>query len=168
MCLLQQKRDWPYNAEAIMKGRKEPSGDRSPKRKLDIICGMMRQILAGLRACHNTGAVTAVCCMCIAGCHVQHNLQVNCAAALHDKDVRCLMWTLALQSANCTPEPSAYNCAICAGIVHRDVKPQNVIISEVDQCCKFIDLGAAADLRIGTNYIPNEFLLDPRYAPPQQ
>jgi serine/threonine protein kinase len=58
--------------------------------------------------------------------------------------------------------------ATCAGIIHRDVKPQNVIVSEVDQSCKFIDLGAAADLRIGTNYIPNEFLLDPRYAPPQQ
>lgn len=55
-----------------------------------------------------------------------------------------------------------------AGIVHRDVKPQNVMVSEVDRCIKFIDLGAAADLRIGTNYIPNEFLLDPRYAPPQQ
>lgn len=106
--LLQQKRDWPYNAEAVMKGRKQPSSNRSPKRKLDIIRGMIRQILVGLKACHNTG------------------------------------------------------------IVHRDVKPQNVIVSEVDQCCKFIDLGAAADLRIGTNYIPNEFLLDPRYAPPQQ
>ena len=33
---------------------------------------------------------------------------------------------------------------------------------------KLIDLGAAADLRIGINYIPNEYLLDPRYAPPQQ
>lgn len=33
---------------------------------------------------------------------------------------------------------------------------------------KLIDLGAAADLRIGINYVPNEFLLDPRYAPPQQ
>lgn len=31
-----------------------------------------------------------------------------------------------------------------------------------------IDLGAAADLRIGINYSPNEYLLDPRYAPPQQ
>jgi len=31
---------------------------------------------------------------------------------------------------------------------------------------KLIDLGAAADLRVGINYVPNEFLLDPRYAPP--
>jgi hypothetical protein len=31
-----------------------------------------------------------------------------------------------------------------------------------------IDMGAAADLRIGINYSPNEYLLDPRYAPPQQ
>lgn len=54
------------------------------------------------------------------------------------------------------------------GIVHRDVKPQNVVVSEPGQCCKLIDLGAAADLRIGINYIPDEYLLDPRYAPPQQ
>jgi len=52
--------------------------------------------------------------------------------------------------------------------VHRDIKPQNVIISQMHGCCKLIDLGAAADLRIGLNYIPDEFLLDPRYAPPQQ
>ncbi|KAI3467136.1 hypothetical protein Pfo_023799 [Paulownia fortunei] len=30
---------------------------------------------------------------------------------------------------------------------------------------KIIDLGAAADLRVGINYIPKEFLLDPRYFP---
>lgn len=54
------------------------------------------------------------------------------------------------------------------GIVHRDVKPQNCILSERDRTIKLIDLGAAADLRIGINYIPNEYLLDPRYAPPQQ
>ncbi len=54
------------------------------------------------------------------------------------------------------------------GIVHRDVKPQNVIISETDNKVKLIDMGAAADLRVGINYVPNEYLLDPRYAPPQQ
>jgi serine/threonine protein kinase len=54
------------------------------------------------------------------------------------------------------------------GIVHRDVKPQNMILSNKDQRIKLIDLGAAADLRIGINYEPNEYLLDPRYAPPQQ
>jgi hypothetical protein len=29
---------------------------------------------------------------------------------------------------------------------------------------KIIDLGAAADLRVGINYVPKEFLLDPRSA----
>lgn len=52
------------------------------------------------------------------------------------------------------------------GIVHRDVKPQNMILSK--KGIKMIDLGAAADLRIGINYVPNEYLLDPRYAPPEQ
>lgn len=27
---------------------------------------------------------------------------------------------------------------------------------------KLIDLGAAADLRVGINYVPNEYLMDPR------
>ena len=54
------------------------------------------------------------------------------------------------------------------GIVHRDVKPQNVLLSPRDRRVKLIDLGAAADLRIGVNYIPNEILLDPRFAPPER
>ncbi len=53
---------------------------------------------------------------------------------------------------------------LLAGIVHRDVKPQNCIVSERDKKIKLIDLGAAADLRIGINYAPNEYLLDPRWA----
>jgi len=52
--------------------------------------------------------------------------------------------------------------------VHRDIKPQNVILSERKARLVLIDLGAAADLRVGINYNPNEYLLDPRYAPPQQ
>ena len=52
------------------------------------------------------------------------------------------------------------------GIVHRDVKPQNMILSP--DGLRMIDLGAGADLRVGINYIPNEYLLDPRFAPPQQ
>jgi serine/threonine protein kinase len=42
------------------------------------------------------------------------------------------------------------------GIVHRDIKPQNMIFSEEGRRLKFIDLGAAADLRVGINYSPNE------------
>ena len=82
-----------------------------------------------------------------------------------------------------------------AGIVHRDIKPQNAILAtrgggraaaagagngsdggEGEGAgegaavgrLKLIDLGAAADLRIGINYAPSEYLMDPRYAPPQQ
>lgn len=54
------------------------------------------------------------------------------------------------------------------GIVHRDIKPQNVIFSEGARTFKIIDLGAATDLRVGINYIPKEFLLDPRYSAPEQ
>lgn len=54
------------------------------------------------------------------------------------------------------------------GIVHRDIKPQNIIFSEDSRTFKIIDLGAATDLRVGINYIPKEFLLDPRYTAPEQ
>ncbi|KAJ6982242.1 hypothetical protein NC653_025375 [Populus alba x Populus x berolinensis] len=54
------------------------------------------------------------------------------------------------------------------GTVHRDIKPQNIIFSEGSRTFKIIDLGAAADLRAGINYIPKEFLLDLRYAAPEQ
>ncbi|GBG70956.1 hypothetical protein CBR_g8256 [Chara braunii] len=54
------------------------------------------------------------------------------------------------------------------GIVHRDVKPQNLIFAEDTRQLRIIDLGAAADLRVGINYVPQEFLLDPRYAAPEQ
>ena len=55
-----------------------------------------------------------------------------------------------------------------AGVVHRDVKPLNLILSERERQFKLIDLGAAADLRNGTNYTPDESILDPSYCPPEQ
>jgi serine/threonine protein kinase len=48
------------------------------------------------------------------------------------------------------------------------VKPLNIIASERDGRLKLIDLGAAADLRTGTNYSPEESILDPMYCPPEQ
>ncbi len=55
-----------------------------------------------------------------------------------------------------------------AGLVHRDVKPMNIIFAEDEERFKLIDLGACADLRSGTNYIPDESILDPTYCPPEQ
>ena len=94
--------------------------------------------------CHNYAAAFSLCAL---QTHIQ-----TCSNSL-----RCTLQILeALKASHAT------------GIVHRDVKPQNVIISETDNKVKFIDMGAAADLRVGINYVPNEYLLDPRYAPPQQ
>ena len=38
-----------------MQGGAQPSSDRTPRRKMEIIRGMMKAILEGLKACHSTG-----------------------------------------------------------------------------------------------------------------
>ncbi|KXZ43807.1 hypothetical protein GPECTOR_80g167 [Gonium pectorale] len=55
-----------------------------------------------------------------------------------------------------------------AGLVHRDIKPLNIIFAEDVRRFKLIDLGACADLRSGTNYVPEESILDLNYCPPEQ
>jgi serine/threonine protein kinase len=55
-----------------------------------------------------------------------------------------------------------------AGLVHRDVKPLNLVLDEARRCFKLIDLGACADLRTGKNYAPDETILDPKYSPPEE
>lgn len=55
-----------------------------------------------------------------------------------------------------------------AGLVHRDIKPANLVFCDDERRFKLIDLGAAADLRTGTNYKPQETILDPLYCPPEE
>lgn len=60
------------------------------------------------------------------------------------------------------------NALHSVGLVHRDVKPLNLILSERDRAFKLIDLGACADLRTGRNFTPDETILDPKYSPPEE
>ena len=54
------------------------------------------------------------------------------------------------------------------GIVHRDIKPANIVFDERERRFRLIDLGAAVCLRTGTNYKPDETILDPCYCPPEE
>ncbi|CAI5508527.1 unnamed protein product [Closterium sp. Naga37s-1] len=55
-----------------------------------------------------------------------------------------------------------------AGVVHRDVKPANLVVDEGERHLCLIDLGACVDLRSGRNYVPSETVMDPKYAAPER
>ena len=71
-------------------------------------------------------------------------------------------------SMNVCEQHASVQALHTAGLVHRDIKPMNIIYAEQQKRFKLIDLGACADLRSGTNYIPDESILDPTYCPPEQ
>lgn len=47
-----------------------------------------------------------------------------------------------------------------AGVVHRDLKPLNLVLSEESGSFKFIDLGACVDIRSGFNYVWSSSIFD--------
>jgi len=61
-----------------------------------------------------------------------------------------------------------------AGLVHRDIKPHNLVLTNTDVTgereprFKIIDLGACACFRTGMNFAPDETIMDPKYAPPEE
>ena len=61
-----------------------------------------------------------------------------------------------------------------AGLVHRDIKPHNLVLTNNDVTgereprFKIIDLGACACFRTGMNFAPDETIMDPKYAPPEE
>lgn len=55
-----------------------------------------------------------------------------------------------------------------AGLVHRDIKPHNLVLTEKEMSFKLIDLGACACFRTGMNFSPDETIMDPKYAPPEE
>ena len=53
------------------------------------------------------------------------------------------------------------------GIVHRDIKGENMIFAESERRFKIIDFGVACDLLSRTNYDPNLQPFDPKFSPPE-
>lgn len=156
---LMQKRDFPYNLEPLLLG-KEVNLPKGPQRSIITIRMVMLEVILRSFCVHWPQYCHDACMWLILRLPCSHRNYFYWSSI--DTNTRTI------QQWACAQVLQALKASHATGIVHRDVKPQNVIISETDARAKLIDLGAAADLRVGINYVPNEFLLDPRYAPPQQ
>ncbi|XP_027362309.1 serine/threonine-protein kinase STN7, chloroplastic isoform X2 [Abrus precatorius] len=76
--------------------------------------------------------------------------------------------TLLLGEAQALPKGLERENRIIQTIMRQILFALDGLHSTESRTFKIIDLGAATDLRVGINYIPKEFLLDPRYAAPEQ
>jgi Protein kinase domain len=154
-------KDFPLNMEARLLGRKLRVKD-PVQRKLATIKARCRS-----RYCHARALLLALSLCRLCSRRVQHATWLlrrgpfQSMIGLGATSTRCMRAQVVLRQL-VTALRDMHN----TGIVHRDVKPQNILLT--DDGLKLIDLGACADLRVGINYIPNEYLLDPRFAPPQQ
>lgn len=145
--------DFPYNLEPVLLGRelRLPKGAR---RRMVTVKLVMRQLLEALRDCHATGIV--------------HRCARGGGAALPHCRGLLLPHMVLAQPCCRTPPPQAHTQPPNHPPPYppppptRDFKPQNTIVSTSCRRVKLIDFGAAADLRLGINYVPNEYLLDPR------
>jgi hypothetical protein len=139
---------------------------RALARDLDVPEGIvvpvaMRQLLLGLAALHSAGLVHR-CVRQGAGVVWSAGAGGSMGTPAHQHSVRSQQ----LRRCRCAARPA--DAPPHRAAPTRDVKPLNIIASERDGRLKLIDLGAAADLRTGTNYSPEESILDPMYCPPEQ
>jgi serine/threonine protein kinase len=125
----------------------------------------MRQLLEALRDCHASGIVHR-CGRARQGGRAGRGLQSAAVAGARAAGQRARQRGTVARLALLTRRPPSLHPTPALPpppIPQRDFKPQNAIVSSTARRLKLIDFGAAADLRLGINYVPNEYLLDPRW-----
>lgn len=78
-----------------------------------------------------------------------------------------LLYTPALSLKRCV-QPLRTICSTVSDTLRNPLLPALPVPAALPPLPQLIDLGACADLRTGTNYVPEESILDLNYCPPEQ